>query len=102
MRSRPLWAFGLTFFWLAVARPVWAQASRPAFDVPPIPTRADLSRVDSLYVALDPSGSLAAAEALVAADSTDEEASLACRAGSAGHGAPSYRRKRAGGVVPTV
>jgi hypothetical protein len=77
MLSRPLWAFGLTLFRLAVARPVsvWAQASRPAFDVPPIPTRADLSRVDSLYVALDASGSLAAAEALVAADSTDEEAS---------------------------
>ena len=75
MRSCTLWAFGLTLLWLTVARPVWAQESRPPFDVPPVPTRADLSRVDSLYVALDARSSLAAAEALVGADSTDEEAS---------------------------
>lgn len=75
MRSCTLWAFGLTLLWLAVARPVGAQESRLPFDVPPVPTRADLSRVDSLYVALDARGSLAAAELLVGADSTDEEAS---------------------------
>jgi len=75
MRSYPLWAFGLTLLRFTMVGPVWAQASRPAFDVPPVPTRADLSRVDSLYVDLDAFSSLAAAEALVGADSTDEGAS---------------------------
>ena len=76
MRSCTLRAFGLALLWLTAAGPVWAQGPRPAFDgLPPVPTRADLERVDSLYVALDPLASLEAAEMLVGADSTDEDAS---------------------------
>ena len=76
MRYYTLRALGLAFLWIMVVRPVWAQVPLPAFDgLPPAPTRANLSRVDSLYVALDAPGSLAAAETLVGADSTDQEAS---------------------------
>ncbi|HCR03888.1 MAG TPA: hypothetical protein DIU18_01725 [Gemmatimonadetes bacterium] len=75
MRSCTLPFFGLALLWITLARPVWAQDSLPAFDgLPPVPTRPDLSLVDSLYVALDARGSLEAAEEIAGADSTDEEA----------------------------
>ena len=76
MRSSTFRVLGLAFLWITLARPVWAQAPRPEFDgLPPAPTRADLSQVDSFYVALDAGASLAAAEQLVEVDSSDEEAS---------------------------